>query len=136
MKGNIEADLLLLLFHFTSNFQKMENSSNFSQKVGILSEKSISNSLLIIHFFLFTYLQIGRLEIFVWTFGGILFTPRDMLCRINSRLIFRKNFSKKKWNELLRQLLNLHLKILHIKRGMESCPRDSFHFFGKILPKY
>ena len=37
MKGNIEADLLLLLFHFTSNFKKMENSSNC--KLGDKSEK-------------------------------------------------------------------------------------------------
>ena len=61
------------------------------------------------------------LEIFVWTFGGILFTPQDMLCRINSTLIFKKIFFHKKCNELLRQLLNLHLKILHVNRGMDYC---------------
>ena len=67
------------------------------------------------------------LEIFVWTFGGILFTPQDMLCRINSRLIFKMNFFHKKCNEFLRQLLNLHLKILHIKRGMD------YYFISMIL---
>ena len=40
------------------------------------------------------------LEIFVWTFGGILFT-----LRINSRLILGMNFFNKKWNESLRHLL-------------------------------
>ena len=60
------------------------------------------------------------LEIFLWTFGGILFTPQDMLCRINSRLIFKMNFVHKKCNESLGQLLNLHLKIVHTKRGMDS----------------
>ena len=30
------------------------------------------------------------LEIFLWTFGGILFTPQDMLCRINTKSIFSK----------------------------------------------
>ena len=59
------------------------------------------------------------LEIFVWTFGGILFTPQDMSCRIKSRLIFKMIFFHKKCNESLGQLLNLHLKILHIKRGMD-----------------
>ena len=52
------------------------------------------------------------LEIFVWTFSGILFTPQDMLCRIKSRLIFKMNFFHKKCNETLGQLLNLHLEIL------------------------
>ena len=69
----------------------------------------------------------SRLEIFVWTFGGILFTPQDMLCRIKSRLIFKMNFFHKKCNESLGQLLKLHLKILHIKRGMDS------HFISMIL---
>ena len=50
------------------------------------------------------------LEIFVWTFGGILFTPQDMLCRIKSRLIFKMDFFHKKCNESLGQLLKLHLK--------------------------
>ena len=51
-----------------------------------------------------------RLGIFVWTFGGILFTPQDMLCRIKSRLIFKMNFFHIKCNESLGQLLKLHLK--------------------------
>ena len=67
------------------------------------------------------------LEIFLWTFGGILFTPQDMLCSINFRLIFKMNFFHKKGNESLGQLLKLHLKILHIKRGMD------FHFISMIL---
>ena len=69
----------------------------------------------------------SRLEIFVWTFGGILFTPQDMLCRIKSRLIFKMNFFHKKCNESLGQLLKLHLKILHIKRGMD------YYFISMIL---
>ena len=67
------------------------------------------------------------LEIFLWTFGGILFTPQDMLCRINSKLIFKMNFFHKKCNESLGQLLNLHLEILHIIKGMDC------HFIFMIL---
>ena len=66
------------------------------------------------------------LEIFVWTFSGILFTPQDMLCRIKSRLVFKMNFFHKKGNESLGQLLKLHLKMLHIKRGMD------YHFISMI----
>ena len=52
-----------------------------------------------------------RLEIFVWTFGGILLTQQvDILSRINSSLIFRKNFFNKKCNESLRQLLRFAFK--------------------------
>ena len=65
------------------------------------------------------YIYVPKLEILVWTFGGILFTPRDMFCKINCRLIFGMNIFNKDWNESLRQLLNLYLEILHIKRGME-----------------
>ena len=66
------------------------------------------------------------LEIFIWTFGGILFTPQDMLCRIKSRLIFKMNFFHKKCNESLGQLLKLHLKMLYIKTGMD------YHFISMI----
>ena len=38
---------------------------------------------------------------------GISFTLQDMLSRIDSSLVFRKNFSKKNCNESLRQLLKL-----------------------------
>ena len=59
--------------------------------------------------------NISTLEIFVLTFSMIYFTLRDMLCRINSSLIFRKNFFNKQYRELLRQLLNFIHILLHIK---------------------
>ena len=63
--------------------------------------------------------HIPNIEILVWTFSMISWRPRNMLCRIMSSSIFRKNLLDRKNGESLRQLLNMEYKYLHIKPGVK-----------------
>ena len=63
-----------------------------------------SNSIILCSIWLDFSWCMPRLEILVWTISMISWRPQDMLCRITSSSIFRKNFLDKYNGESLRHI--------------------------------